>query len=145
LSGWREFEGALFSSSDASDDKHRPNPHQQPSAAAQNTRPDGRGAFLWQCISTTLMVVVRLEAPGIRREDFLIEIGSILTGLGAKHQIYVSRHKTHLTRCRFATRDLPVSAGRSNLTKICRDGVRELQELAKPDLLGWRLELEIRL
>jgi len=138
--GWRELSarasGALtrFRPAPASG----PSPHKA-AASDQGSLPFGGWAFMASDVfDDDDKVVVRLEAPGLRREDFNIELqGDTLTVWGEKRSDReVSRGRYSVVQCAYGsfrrdvTLPVPVKADKTKATY--RDGVLRI-ELAKSD------------
>ncbi len=140
--GWRDLSarasGALT--------RFRPVPASGPVTSPRNaTRPDqgplsfGGWAFMASDVfDDDDKVVVRIEAPGMRREDFNIELqGDILTVWGEKRSDReVSRGRYSVVQCAYGSfrREvaLPVSVKSDKTKATYRDGVLRI-ELPKSD------------
>lgn len=139
--GWRELSarasGALT--------RFRPAPTSGPVASHTAAAPDqgplpfGSWAFMAADVfDDDDTVVVRIEAPGMRREDFNIELqGDTLTVWGEKRSDReVSRGRYSVVQCAYGSfrRDvaLPVAVKADRTKATYRDGVLRI-ELPKPD------------
>ena len=140
--GWRELSarasGALT--------RFRPGPVSGPASPRETpeTRDEGLLPFGgWAFIASDVFddddkVIVRLEAPGMRREDFNIELhGDTLTVWGEKRSDReVSRGRYSVVQCAYGSfrRDvaLPVSVKAEKTKASYRDGVLRI-ELPKAD------------
>lgn len=140
--GWRELSarasGALtrFRPVPASGP---PSPSGMPASQDEGLLPFGGWAFIASDVfDDDDKVIVRLEAPGMRREDFNIELhGDTLTVWGEKRSDReVSRGRYSVVQCAYGSfrRDvaLPVSVRAEKTKATYRDGVLRI-ELPKAD------------
>lgn len=140
--GWRELSarasGALtrFRPAPASGPVSQPG---TPAAPDQGRLPLGGWAFLASDVfDDEDQVIVRIEAPGMRREDFNIELhGNTLTVWGEKRSDQeVSRGRYSVIQCAYGSfyRDveLPMSVKADKTKASYRDGVLRI-ELPKAD------------
>lgn len=140
--GWRDLSarasGALT--------RFRPAPAPGPVTSPYKAAPPDQGPLPfggWALMASDVFddddkVVVRLEAPGMRREDFNIELqGDTLTVWGEKRfDREVSRGRYSITQCAYGSfrRDvaLPVAVMADKTKATYRDGVLRI-ELPKSD------------
>lgn len=138
--GWRELSarasGALT--------RFRPAPPAAPSSPPDASADDGLPAFGgWAFMASDVFddddkVVVRIEAPGMRREDFHIELhGDVLTVRGEKRSDReVGRGRYSVVQCAYGSfrRDVavPVPVKADKTQASYRDGVLRI-ELPKAD------------
>lgn len=140
--GWRE----LSARASGAMTRFRPAPGpgqvtstQKPAAPDPGPRPFGGWAFMASDVfDDDDKVVVRIEAPGMRREDFNIELqGDTLTVWGEKRSdLEVSRGRYSVVQCAYGSfrRDvvLPVAVKADKTKATYRDGVLRI-ELPKSD------------
>lgn len=137
--GWRDLSarasGALT--------RFRPTPASAPPTSPHTAAAASQAFGGWAFIASDVFddddkVVVRLEAPGMRREDFNIELqGDTLTVWGEKRSDHeVSRGRYSVVQCAYGSfrRDvaLPVAVKADKTKATYRDGVLRI-ELPKAD------------